>query len=249
MLRERRFEYIIKGLETKDLLTYEDMALGTGVSEDTIRRDIDLLHKNGLLSKVRGGAMKRSKNPLTFQDRNTHLKDEKRIIALKSQQFIHDGMTIFMDGGTTICAIVNYLPINSRLRIVTSNVMLVPILANYPNVELVLLGGQLNKETASTVGAAAAAQVEDYVADLYLMGTCGVDTAFGVSAVVAEDAVVKRAMVKSAKLIVALANQERLGLGEPFKICPLDKVDVLITNLDTTDDILDPFRNQSLTLI
>jgi DeoR/GlpR family transcriptional regulator of sugar metabolism len=63
MLKEIRLQHILTLLESKDLVTYELLASELKVSEDTIRRDIEVLHKNGLLSKVRGGAMLRSQNP------------------------------------------------------------------------------------------------------------------------------------------------------------------------------------------
>ena len=249
MLKEKRFEFILNQLESEEMVSYESLAEKLDVSEDTVRRDIDHLYKIGLLSKVRGGAIQRSKNPLTFEDRNSYLKREKDVIALKAQQFIKEEMTLFMDGGTTICAIVNYLPADIHLRIITSNVMLIPILENYPNIELILLGGKYHKQTASTVGQTTCNEARSYIADLYFMGTCGVDSKFGISAVVKEDAEVKLAMLASAKKVVALANQDRLRVTESFKVCDVAQIDVLITNLATTDKSLDEFRHQPITLV
>ena len=249
MLKEKRFEIILKELQSQEILRYEYLAHKLDVSEDTVRRDIDYLNKNGLLSKVRGGAIQRSKNPLSFQDRNNYLQKEKDVIALKAQQYIADGMTIFMDGGTTVCAIANNLPPNMNLRIVTSNVMLIPILAAYVHIELIVLGGNYHSETASTVGAATCSEAQKYIADLYLMGTCGVHAQFGISAVVQEDADVKRAMLQSSKKVIALANQDRLRVAEPFKVCDLNEIDVLITNLPSTEAELDEYRNLSIDLI
>ncbi|AIM37233.1 DeoR faimly transcriptional regulator [Sphingobacterium sp. ML3W] len=249
MLKEKRFEFILDQLKSEEMVSYEILAKKLNVSEDTMRRDIDHLHKIGLLSKVRGGAIQRVKNPLTFEDRNSYLKKEKDIIALKAQQFIKEGMTVFMDGGTTICAIVNYLPTEINLRIVTSNVMLIPILDHYPNIELILLGGKYHKQTASTMGQTTSNEARNYIADLYFMGTCGVDWKFGISAFVKEDAEVKLAMLTSAKKVVALANQDRLGVTESFKVCDVEQVDVLITNLPTAEKSLDEFRQQPIILV
>src|ERR1700750_1933223 len=104
MLKEERFEIILSQLKEKNKVKFEDLASLLQVSEDTVRRDIDLLHRNGLLSKARGGAISREKDPLSFHDRQSFLTKEKDIIALKAQQFLKDGMTVFMDGGTTVCA-------------------------------------------------------------------------------------------------------------------------------------------------
>lgn len=81
------------------------------------------------------------------------------------------------------------------------------------------------------------------------MGKCGVDNRFGISASVGQDAEDKRAMLKSAKKIVALANQDRLRTTEAFKVCALSQINVLITNLDSNDEALDEFRNLSIELV
>lgn len=87
MLKEERFEIILNELKNRKKVKFEDLAMQLNVSEDTVRRDIDALHRNGLLSKARGGAILREKDPLTFQDRQSFLTKEKDIIALKHSGF------------------------------------------------------------------------------------------------------------------------------------------------------------------
>src|SRR5450432_4300487 len=129
MLKEERFSHILTLIKKKGKANYESLAGELNVSEDTIRRDIETLHNNGLLLKVRGGAITISKNPLSFQDRSSYLAKEKELIALKAQQLIKKGQTIFMDGGSTNCAIASFLPSDSCFRLVTNNMALVPIIS------------------------------------------------------------------------------------------------------------------------
>src|SRR5450432_2323388 len=135
MLKEERFSHILTLIKKKGKANYESLAGELNVSEDTIRRDIESLHNNGLLVKVRGGAISLSKNPLSFQDRTHILSEEKNVVGSKAQQLIKDGKTIFMDGGSTICAVAAHLPANARFRLVTNNMALVPILSNYKHIE------------------------------------------------------------------------------------------------------------------
>lgn len=249
MLKEKRFEFILKSLNEQEVASYEFIALHLNVSEDTIRRDVDYLHKNGLLSKVRGGAMRRSSNPLSFQDRDNFLKEEKDVIGLKALRFLKDGMTVFMDGGTTICALVNNLPADLKIRIVTTNMMLVPLLIDKKAIELIVVGGNYCHETASTVGLTACNEINTYVADVYMMGICTVDSVFGVTAEVQQDAEVKRAMLKSSQKVIALANHTSLQGRTPFKVCNLEEVDVLITDFASTDAVLDDFRDKKMMLL
>lgn len=249
MLREERFEFILKQLTEEKMLTYDTLAAALNVSGDTVRRDVDILHNNGLLSKVRGGAVPRARNPLTFQDRSVHLQKEKDVIAWKAQQFVKNGQTVFMDGGTTNCAVAACFPSDIHLQIITNNLALIPIIERYPHIKLIVLGGMYDADLAATVGTVTCNEVTRYIADVYFMGTCAIDRQFGVSAVVQGDAEVKRAMLLAARKTVALANHERFRRSETFRVCALDDLAVLITDMPSDRDDLDSFRNIEIQLV
>jgi DeoR/GlpR family transcriptional regulator of sugar metabolism len=249
MLKENRFDFILNELKKKKQLTYEWVAGKLDVSEDTIRRDIDILHRNGLLSKVRGGAMLRARNPLSFQDRSHYLKKEKEVIALKVQQFIKDGLTIFMDGGTTNLAIASLLPSDLSVRIITNNQAIVPVMVQHKHIELIILGGRYNHAGATTYGLATCQQAGNFIADIFLMGTCAVDPVAGVSGDGQPDVDVKRAMIQASGSVLALANHERLFRKEPFKVCELDMLDTIITDLPSDHKDMDEFRNTDIQIL
>ncbi|KMQ65161.1 DeoR faimly transcriptional regulator [Chryseobacterium angstadtii] len=249
MLKEERFEIILNQLKEKNKVKFEDLAVLLHVSEDTVRRDIDILHRNGLLSKARGGAILREKDPLSFYDRQSFLTKEKDIVALKTQQFIKDDMTVFMDGGTTVCAVASYMPLDIKLRIISNNYSLPPIIGQFKNIELIMLGGLYDHELAVTTGVTTCNEASQYIADLFIMGTCAVDADFGVSATSIPDGETKKAMAKSSKKIIALANQNKLRRTETFKICDIDAVDYLVTDLDSNDAELESFRNTNIQII
>ncbi|MCW8310146.1 MULTISPECIES: DeoR/GlpR family DNA-binding transcription regulator [Sphingobacterium] len=249
MLKEERFEIILRELNSRAKVKFEELALLLGVSEDTIRRDIDVLYRNGLLSKTRGGAMLREKDPLTFHDRQSFLTREKDIIALKAQQLLKDGMTVFVDGGTTVWAMISSMPLERRIRIITNNLSVVPIVEKFKQVELVLLGGNYEPDLAITSGMTTCAEAAKYIADLFIMGTCAVDPQLGVSAVSAADGETKKVMLQCAKRTVALAAQNKLYQTEHFRVCDLDALSALITDLDANDPALDPFRKSGLQMM
>jgi len=249
MLKEERFDYILKELSKNDKVSYEMMASKLSVSEDTIRRDIEILHKNGLLSKVRGGAILRGKNPLTFHDRENYLSGGKDIIALKAQQLIKNGQTIFMDGGTTICAIASQLPIDIQLRIITNNTALIPILSNYKDVDVIILGGTFNKTTQTTTGGQTCNEISKYRADLHFMGICGIHSKLGVTSVYQPDGEVKQAMQQSALKSIALSNSEKLETSEYYRVCELKDLYSIITDLPSNTEQLNPFRHSGVQLL
>jgi DeoR/GlpR family transcriptional regulator of sugar metabolism len=249
MIKEERFEFILSALTKKDMIAYLELSKELQVSEDTIRRDIDYLHKNGLLSKVKGGAMARNKNPLTFQDRLGYKISEKEIIGKKAQQFLRDGMTIFMDGGSTVCAVVEQFYEGLSLKVVTNNLALVPLLSGSKNVELFILGGAYNKDTGTNVGNKTCEDAKQYVVDLYFMGSCAVSSAFGVTATDQSDSAAKKSMMETAKKVILLADSEKVGTNEFFHVCDLDALDMIITELPSDDSILDSLRFQNVTIV
>jgi DeoR/GlpR family transcriptional regulator of sugar metabolism len=249
MLKEERFNYILKELKAAHKVSYENIAENLNVSEDTIRRDIDILNKSGLLVKVRGGAITPAANPLSFQDRTGVYATGKGIIALKAQQLLKNARTVFIDGGTTMLALASNLPVNSNFRIITNNVALVPILTNLPDVEIVVLGGTYNRLTKTNVGVLTCREAENYQADIYFMGICSIDSKAGVTASVLEDGEVKKAFMKSSLKTIVLCNVEKLETTDFFKVCSIDAIDTLVTDLPSDDKLLDPYRSADLEIL
>jgi DeoR family transcriptional regulator, carbon catabolite repression regulator len=249
MLKEERFNHILKIIKKKGKVFYETLSEDLDISEDTVRRDIESLHNNGLLFKVRGGAISISKNPLSFQDRSRYLPKEKELIALKAQQLIRKGQTIFMDGGSTICSIATHLPANASFRLVTNNMALVPIISKFRDIELIILGGVHDRETVTNTGGQTCYEVNKYIADLYFMGTCALQKDFGISAVFQKDGEVKQTMLRNANKTFALVNSSSLHTTEHYKVCEMKDISGMITDLATDDNELDDFRHLGIRLI
>lgn len=249
MIREKRFEHIISSLKDTGTVTYSEMSAELSVSEDTIRRDIDYLDENGLLSKVRGGAILRERNPLSFQDRTDFHSTEKEVIAMKVQSLLKAGMSIFIDGGTTVCKVAECLPIHISLKVITNNLALIPFLARFGNIEVIVLGGNYDRDTQTNTGAKTCDEATDFVVDLYLMGTCAISKDFGITSAIREDAAVKKAMLKGSKMVAVLSNSKKIGTNEPFVVCGLEKINVLVTELPSNDPKLDELRFKNIKII
>lgn len=249
MIKEKRFEHIIGSLKNTGEVSYGSMSDDLQVSEDTIRRDIDYLHKHGLLMKVRGGAIALNKNPLSFSDRTEFQHSEKEKIGLKAQGLLKKGMTLFMDGGTTVCSVAAHFPLDSSFRIITNNLALVPIISHFKDIELIVLGGTYNRDSQTNVGAQTCMDAQGYVVDLYLMGTCAISKEFGVTAAIREDGAVKRAMLTGAKKVALLSNSKKLATDEVFRVCDLSAIDMVVTELSTDNMLLDSIRYTGLKII
>ena len=242
MLKEKRFNHILDELKTNGQVLYGDLANELGVSEDTIRRDIELLVKSGLMVKTRGGAISPNKNPLSFKERSGLFSEGKKRIALKAQQQLNQIRTLFLDGGSTTLAFASSLPIDSNLRIITNNLSIPEVLTNHKGVQLIILGGNYERNTQTTFGTQTCLEVQKFTADLYLMGTCAIDPKFGLTAQVGEDGEVKKMMIQSSRKTMALVNQEKLNTNEYFTVATLNEIDGIITDLDSDDKLLDRYR-------
>ena len=158
-------------------------------------------------------------------------------------------MTVFVDGGTTIWAVVNAMPLDIRIRMITNNFSIVPLIEKFKNVELIFFGGNYEPDLAVTSGITTCAEVAKYNADIFIMGTCAVDPVLGVSAISATDGETKKMMVQCARKTIALASRNKLYKGELFRVCPIDSLTALITDLDSNDPELNPFRNRDLQIV
>ena len=249
MAREKRFNYILEKLLSQNEVGFTELSKDLEVSEDTIRRDIDLLANNGLLLKIRGGAIPRSHNPLTFKERIGHLRDDKEIIALKAQTLIKSGQTIFMDGGTSVYTLVSLLSTDIKLTVITNNLAIIPALSVYSGVELIVLGGKYLKQSETVVGLQAVKMVENFQADLYFMGICALDTMKGVTASFMEEAELKHAMLEQSNVTVALSTIDKLEIWEPYTVCPIRSIQYIITEVDSNHRSLQPFREAGNTVL
>lgn len=193
--------------------------------------------------------MARNRNPLNFQQRLGHRISEKETIGKKAQHLLSDGMTIFMDGGSTMCAVAEQFFENISLKVITNNLALVPIVSAFKNVELIILGGAYNKETETNIGSKTCEDSKQYVVDLYFMGSCAVSKKFGVTSTEESDGSVKKSMIKGSKKVILLANSQKIEINEFFSVCALDALDIIITELPSNDLALDPLRYQNVTII
>ena len=249
MVKENRLNYILDKLHSQNEVGYNELSNDLQVSEDTIRRDIDALASNGLLLKIRGGAIPRSHNPLSFKERQGHLQDDKEIIALKAQTLIKPGQTIFMDGGTSVYTLASLLSINIKLTIITGNLAIIPVLSPHPHVELIVLGGKYLKQTETIAGYQAIKMVKNFQADLYFLGVCALDITKGVTASFMEEAELKHAMLEQSNVTVALSTIDKLEIWEPYTVCPIRSIQYIITEVDSNYRNLQPFREAGNTVL
>ncbi|RBL94234.1 DeoR/GlpR family DNA-binding transcription regulator [Chitinophaga flava] len=248
MLKEERLDYILKKLQADQKVLQAELSTDLQVSEDTVRRDLEVLAQNGQLIKVRGGAIPHSPNPLAFKERSALHEADKQHIARKALSFLHDGQTIIIDGGTSTLALVKLFPLNLRLTVITNSVPIVAQLVEHPTIEVIFTGGRIGKISQTACGMETIRMLQKVRADLNFMGICSLHPDAGVTGLDLEEAEVKSVMVESANKNIALATSDKMGTAEPFKVCDITELDTIVT--DNPDlPSLKPYLNLGIQVI
>lgn len=248
MVKEERLQLILEQLTKGSKVQLADMSRLLNVSEDTVRRDIKELDIQGLLKAVRGGAIANSTIPQHYRDREKYDVSHKLRMAQKAIPFLKNGQTIFMDGGTSVLAVAKMIPKDLKLQVVTNSFPVADALEDHPTAEVVFAGGRLYKTAFTTIGQQAIDTIRNVRANIYFFGVSSIHT-IGLTARSYEDSLVKRAMVENAQQIIALSTLEKIDTAESFFICPITKVDVLITEADSDDPKLQPYKDLGLTVV
>lgn len=247
MLKEERLDYIIRQLQSNQSVKLLELSEALQVSSDTVRRDIEHLAKSGLLTKVRGGAIPHSPNAPSFSDRIHVSEDEKRIIAEKALTLIKPGHTILLDGGTTTYALASLL--NMPLTVVTNNIPAAALLVGRKDIEVLIPGGRVLPDSQVTAGGDAIRMLHQLHVDICFIGVCSLHHEIGVSSMDYMECEMKRAMIDCSDRIVAIGGHNKIGTAEPYKICEIDMLDTIVTEIDPADALFEPYRQLDLSII
>jgi DeoR/GlpR family transcriptional regulator of sugar metabolism len=247
MLKEERLNFIINQLKSNQSVKLDRLSEALDVSEDTIRRDIEGLAKNGLLTKVRGGAIPHSPNPHSFGERIHVSENEKLTIAQKALPLIKPGHTILLDGGTTTYTLAGLLDI--PLTVITNNIPAAALLAGRKNMEIIVTGGRILPDSLVSAGSYAIGLLERSHVDICFFGVCSLHHEIGVTSIDYFECEMKRAMVSCSDRIVALTGHDKIATSEAYKICAIDVLDTIITDIDAESKIFEPYRSRNIHIL
>lgn len=202
------------------------------ISEVTIRSDLAELEQEGLLRRVRGGAVstKKSYYDMSLNDRMEEHKDEKIRIAKMVTNMIADGDILMIDSGTTTCYIARELADRNNLTIVTNAMQIAREFVYNNTINVILLGGDLDLQYQFTYGNDTVAQLQNYRADKMIIATDGVSAKYGLTTFHNREAEVSRSMIDRSNKVIAVADYSKIGKEGFSYISTLEKIDVLVTN-------------------
>lgn len=249
MLTAERRQYILDRLHDEGKVLTVDLSTDLGVTEDTVRRDLRDLASERRLLRVHGGALPRPPEPGDYAARQQQAPAAKSAIARAAAELILNGQVVLLDGGTTTLQVAEHLPADLEATIITHSPPIAVALAEHPRVEVIMLGGTLDKEALVARGAATIDALRLVRADVFMLGVTSLHPDIGVSTTNLEEAYVKRAMIQSAAEVVALTSAEKLDTAAPYLVASLSSLTHLVTEKHVSGFTLAPYERAGITII
>ncbi|HMH88393.1 MAG TPA: DeoR/GlpR family DNA-binding transcription regulator [Steroidobacteraceae bacterium] len=242
MLTTQRKKLILTRLTADGQIVAKDLALELGTSEDTIRRDLRELAREGKLQRVHGGALPASAAVGDLRAREQVSPKDKIELGRVGASMIRSNQVVILDGGTTALQVARQLAPDLHATIVTHSPTVAVEAAKHPYVDIIMLGGRLFRHSMVNVGATVIDAASRLRADVYFMGVTGVHPEAGLSTGDAEEAAVKRALHERAAETIVLASAEKLMAASPFVVTSLTEISLLVIPLKTPNAIVRALR-------
>lgn len=239
---EQRLDWLRDVLQKDGSLRLSEVAVDLGVSEMTVRRDLQQLESLGVARRVRGGAVALA--PTTFADRHKAQARAKSRIAAKLVDLVPATGAIGVDASSTVMRMTRVLEPRRDLTVITNGLESFGVLADVAGVRPVLTGGELDPRTGSLVGPLAAHAAGQLMLRRLFVSSAGVDPVLGTGETCLEEAEVKQALARVAEDVVVAVDASKLGARGTALGLAWHQVRLLVTDLDPASPRLDPYRDQ-----
>jgi DeoR/GlpR family transcriptional regulator of sugar metabolism len=247
LLKGERHERILAALAASGRVVATDLQEALGVSAYTVRRDLDELADAGRLQRVHGGALARTiAAPV---GRGPASVAAEREVARAAATLLVPGEVAILDGGGAALALAELLPPGFVGTFVTHAPPAAAALAAHPGVEVVLVGGTLERRAMVAVGATTIETYRSIAADVAFVAVEGLHAEEGLSAERHEEAEVRRVLLGRAERVVGLASADRLGVVAPFGFGPADALTHLATERAAGDVASAPFDELGIVVV
>ena len=239
LLSPEREKLIIDSL-AGGIRTIAELSARLGVSEATVRRDLQSLEDQRLVRRVHGGAEPVRRNgagePL-FNEKTSLNASEKELIAEKALDYIQDNDAIFLDGGSTVLALARKLHERKNLTVVTNSLMAASELMETSH-RLILLGGEFRARSRTLVGPLTSRILESLAIHTAFLGTMGFTAESGISTSDPNEAYTKELVMKRAGQVILLADSSKLGTPSLAGSGSVEDIDLIITDENVSDELI-----------
>lgn len=249
MLKAERHKYIMNKLVEEQKVVTVDLALALDLSEDTIRRDLNELDNKKLLKKVYGGAVQITEKSDDIFNININAEEIKKQIVTKALSLLIDGQVIIMSGGSTNLVFAKLIPPDLKATIYTYSLPIAMQLSQHPNIDLIFIGGKMQKNAMVTIGMDVIQVLSKIKADICFIGASSINVKQGLTEIGYEISIVKKAMIESSDRVVSMFSSDKLNTKMPHVVCELSQLDTIVTDLDPEDSRLEEYRKSGVFIL
>lgn len=254
MTRAQRLAELLDRLVSSGELVVEDTADHFGVSTATIRRDLDHLASQQLLTRTHGGAVPNSTSyDLPMRYKSSSRTNAKIRIARAAVEMLWPGCAVSLNGGTTTLEIARALPaaaaLSTGITLVTNALNIATELTVRPHIKIMVCGGVARPQSYELVGPIAAQTLGQLTVDVCFLGAYGLDLAAGITTSDEGESAINRVLVQQAKRTVAVLDSAKLGQVGFSRICHVGEVDALITDSDADPNVLAELERQQVEVV
>jgi DeoR family transcriptional regulator, aga operon transcriptional repressor len=225
---------ILESLKANGQVNVNELSESLGVTGVTIRNDLTQLEKKRVLIKARGGAIQIEQSyaehdyPLSDKQKKNLL--EKKEIGKRAAELIEENNTIILDSGSTTCELAKNLKRFNNLSVITNALNIATILADFSNINVIVPGGMLKKNSLSLVGILAERGFKDYFCDKLFLGVDGFDLDFGISTPDPEEAYLNQVMINISKEVIVVTDSSKFRRRGFAFIAPVSKITTVVTD-------------------
>jgi DeoR family transcriptional regulator of aga operon len=257
--RYARWNALLELLTASGRVSVEDAAEQLNVSQATIRRDFDQLAQQQMITRTRGGAVANGVSyDLPLRYKSAKHSAEKQRIGEAAAGLVTPGTVVGLNGGTTMTEVARALAVRpdlngggegAQLTVVTNALNIANELLVRSRMKIVVAGGVVRPQSFELVGPLGGALLKEVTLDIVLLGVDALDVELGAAAHHEGEAAMNSLMVARAKKVVVIADSSKLG-GHAFaRICPITKVETLVTDSSAPPDLLTAFRTAGVEVI
>jgi DeoR family transcriptional regulator, aga operon transcriptional repressor len=251
LLIDERRQHILSLIQSHGRVLVGELSRSLGISQITIRKDLEHLQGKGLVQRTHGGALRIQSSALfdpTLQEKQKQHSREKQRIAAAAVKMVEEGQCVMLDSGTTTTVIAHALKRFSQLTVITNAVNIAAELAS-TDLEVILVGGSLRKNSFSLVGPLAEDVLQEMHADILFLGVDGFDPEVGLTTPNFLESRVNRAMVKAARRVVAVCDSTKFKRRSLSRIVAPSAIHCVITDRDLPPETAETLRAQNIEVV
>ena len=234
-----RKDQIFDLITQKGRITVDELIDMFKVSGATIRRDLEFLEHQGLITRAHGGAISKSRvslEPDFFEEKERFLEEKKRI-GQEAAKLIEEGEVIFLEASTTVLELARNIGNKNNLTVVTNSLDIAQELDGREGINLIITGGSPRRRTRALIGPLTEATLSQMRIDKAFMGVSALDPTYGITVPTLEEAQTRKKIVKASNKIIILSDHSKFGKQNFASVNPLQSIDILITDREMSDEM------------